>query len=62
MVLKLKIERSRQSTKLLTYGLTNFDLVNISKKDEPISVMLMFGSDKKNDCQGLYESKIFIKQ
>jgi D-alanyl-D-alanine carboxypeptidase (penicillin-binding protein 5/6) len=28
-----KTERSRQSTKLLTYGLTNFDLVEISKKD-----------------------------
>ena len=27
--------RSRESSKLLTYGLTNFDLVQISKKDEP---------------------------
>ena len=25
-------DRSRQSSKLLTYGLTNFDLVKISKK------------------------------
>ena len=29
-----KNERSRQSSKLLTYGLTNFDLVEISKKDK----------------------------
>ena len=30
-----KNSRSRQSSKLLIYGLTNFDLVEISKKDEP---------------------------
>ena len=30
-----KNERSRQSSKLLIYGLTNFDLVEISKKDKP---------------------------
>jgi len=30
-----KNARSRESTKLLTYGLTNFDLVNISKAKEP---------------------------
>ena len=29
-----KNSRSRESSKLLTYGLTNFDLVEISKKDE----------------------------
>jgi len=29
-----KNSRSRQSSKLLTYGLTNFDLVQIAKKDE----------------------------
>ena len=29
--------RSRESSKLLTYGLTNFDFVEISKKNEPIS-------------------------
>ena len=29
-----KNERSKQSLKLLTYGLTNFDTVNIAKKDE----------------------------
>tara|TARA_Y100001935_G_C17281046_1_gene497520 strand:- start:283 stop:1434 length:1152 start_codon:yes stop_codon:yes gene_type:complete len=31
-----KNSRSRESTKLLTYGLTNFDLVEISKSNEPI--------------------------
>ena len=31
-----KSERSRESSKLLIYGLTNFDLVEISNKDEPI--------------------------
>ena len=30
-----KNSRSKESTKLLTYGLTNFDLVNISKAKEP---------------------------
>ena len=32
-----KKSRSRESLKLLTYGLTNFDLVEISKADRPIS-------------------------
>ena len=32
-----KNSRSRQSSKLLIYGLTNFDLVEISKKDEPFN-------------------------
>ena len=31
-----KNARSRESTKLHTYGLTNFDLVNIAKANEPI--------------------------
>tara|TARA_B100001250_G_C19694442_1_gene741833 strand:+ start:3 stop:1154 length:1152 start_codon:yes stop_codon:yes gene_type:complete len=31
-----KNSRSRESTKLLTYGITNFDLVEINKKDQPI--------------------------
>ena len=31
-----KNSRSRESSKLLTYGLTNFDLVNIAKAKEPI--------------------------
>ena len=32
-----KSQRSRESSKLLIYGLTNFDLVEISNKDEPLS-------------------------
>ena len=31
-----KSSRSRESTKLLTYGLTNFDLVEINRSDRPI--------------------------
>ena len=31
-----KSSRSRESSKLLTYGLTNFDLVEINKADKPI--------------------------
>ena len=32
-----KSSRSRESSKLLTYGFTNFDLVEISNSDEPLS-------------------------
>ena len=32
-----KSTRSRQSSKLLIYGLTNFDLVEISNKDKPFT-------------------------
>ncbi len=32
-----KNSRSRESSKLLTYGLTNFDLIEISKSGEPLS-------------------------
>ena len=39
-----KNARSRESAKLLTYGLTNFDLVNISKAKEPF--------DKVNEWLG----------
>ncbi len=31
-----KTSRSKESTRLLTYGLTNFDTIEIAKKDEPI--------------------------
>ena len=31
-----KNSRSRESSKLLTYGITNYDLVEINKSDEPI--------------------------
>ena len=34
--IETKNARSRESSKLLTYGLTNFDLVEINKSDKPI--------------------------
>ena len=41
-----KTSRSRESSKLLTYGFTNFDLVQISKKDEPFdNVDVWLGKD-----------------
>ena len=41
-----KNSRSRESSKLLTYGLTNFDLVEISKKDEPFdSIQVWLGKE-----------------
>ncbi len=43
-----KNARSKESTKLLTYGLTNFDLVNISKAKEPFEkVEVWLGKDQK---------------
>ena len=42
-----KNSRSRESSKLLTYGLTNFDLVEISKKNEPLSsIDVWLGKDQ----------------
>ena len=42
-----KNSRSRESSRLLTYGLTNFDLIQISKKDQPFSeVDVWLGKDK----------------
>ena len=47
-----KNSRSRQSSKLLIYGLTNFDLVQISKKNQPFdSVDVWLG---KNDTVKVY--------
>ena len=43
-----KSERSKQSSKLLTYGLTNFDLVEISIKDKPIFSMDVWLGKKKS--------------
>ncbi len=41
-----KNSRSKQSSKLLTYGLTNFDLVKISNKSEPFfKVSVWLGKD-----------------
>ncbi len=45
-----KNTRSRESTKLLTYGLTNFDLVQINKSDKPIDkIDVWLGKDKQVD-------------
>ncbi len=43
-----KNERSRESSKLLTYGLTNYDLIEISKSNKPIdSVEVWLGKKDK---------------
>ena len=45
-----KNARSRESAKILTYGLTNFDLVNISKAKEPFDkVNVWLGKQDKVD-------------
>ncbi len=45
-----KSSRSRESSKLLTYGLTNFDLVEINKSDNPIDkIDVWLGKDKQVD-------------
>ncbi|MDC3087694.1 D-alanyl-D-alanine carboxypeptidase [Candidatus Pelagibacter sp.] len=50
-----KIQRSRESSKLLTYGLTNFDLVEMSKSNEPI--------DSVNVWLGKHNSvKVYTKE
>ena len=42
-----KKSRSRQSSKLLTYGLTNFDLVQISTKNDPFqNIEVWLGKEK----------------
>ncbi len=54
-----KNDRSRQSSKLLTYGLTNFDLVEISKKDIPFTqVDVWLG---KNNEVGVYTKEDIYK-
>ena len=45
---KTKNSRSRQSAKLLTFGLTNFDTLRIAKKDETISKVDVWLGKKKN--------------
>ena len=45
-----KSSRSRESSKLLTYGLTNFDLVEVNKFDKPIDkIDVWLGKDKQVD-------------
>ena len=54
-----KNSRSRESTKLLTFGLTNFDLVNISKAKEPFDkVKVWLG---KQDNVEVYTSQDIYK-
>ena len=53
-----KNDRSKQSAKLLTYGFTNFDLIEISKKEQPInSVEVWLG--KKNTVKVYTKEDIF---
>ena len=40
--------RSKESAKLLTYGVTNFDTIRISSRDEPISKMSVWLGNKNN--------------
>ena len=55
-----KSARSRESTKLLTYGLTNFDLVEINKSEKPIAkIDVWLGKDKQVDVyinQDIYKT------
>jgi len=45
-----KNSRSRESIKLLTYGLTNFDLVKINKSDKPLEkINVWLGKDQQVD-------------
>ena len=54
-----KKSRSKESSKLLTYGLTNFDLVEISKENEPFtSIDVWLGKEKTVDVytkQNIYK-------
>ena len=45
-----KNSRSRESSKLLTYGLTNFDLIEINKLDKPVGkIDVWLGQDQQVD-------------
>ncbi|MDC0876386.1 D-alanyl-D-alanine carboxypeptidase [Candidatus Pelagibacter sp.] len=53
-----KNSRSKESSKMLTYGLTNFDLIQIAKSNEPIyNVDVWLG--KKNSVQTYLKEDIF---
>ena len=53
-----KNSRSRESSKLLVYGLTNFDLVQISKSDQPLeSIDVWLG--KENTVKVYTKEDIF---
>ncbi len=53
-----KNSRSRQSSKLLIYGLTNFDLVEISKKNEPLDTLEVW-LGKKDYVEVYTEEDVF---
>ncbi len=57
---KSKNARSKESTKLLTYGLTNFDLVNIAKANKPFhKIDVWLGKENTVDAylrQDLYKT------
>jgi D-alanyl-D-alanine carboxypeptidase (penicillin-binding protein 5/6) len=54
-----KNSRSRESAKLLTWGLTNFDLIEISKNDRPIEQLNVWQGKKKTI--GAYVKKNIYK-
>jgi len=53
-----KNARSRESTKLLTYGLTNFDLVHIAKANDPFYKIEIW-QGKENYVQSYVKEDIF---
>ena len=53
-----KNARSRESTKLLTYGLTNFDLVHIAKANDPFYKIDIW-QGKENYVQSYVKEDIF---
>ena len=55
---KTKNDRSRESIKLLTWGFTNFDTIEIAKKNEPI-VDLDVWLGKANTVQGYVDQNIY---
>ena len=54
-----KNDRSRESTKLLTYGLTNYDLVQIARANEPIQKINVWLG--KEDFIEVYTNKDIYK-
>jgi len=53
-----KNSRSRESSKLLTYGLTNYDLVNIAKSEKPIQKIDVW-LGKKNSVEVYVNQDIY---
>ena len=53
-----KSARSRESTKLLTYGLTNFDLVEINKSNKPIGKIDVW-LGKENQVEAYVKQDIY---